>query len=160
MEHTVIPAPTGSFVRRRLSPGRPSTVPVGRPATVDPPRLDDRMVDFIGRQEMVFVTVAGGPRTSRSGPAGFVRVPSRRLISWPEFGPGHRPLTPGPVRLLFLDLVQERTGLHVTGRASLVPFGPLQVCGSLPVAVAGPPPEFWVRVRVDQAWFADQGPVA
>jgi hypothetical protein len=126
---------------------------------VDPPRLDDRMVGFIRRQEMVFVTVAGGPRTSRSGPAGFLQVPSRRLISWPEFG---RPPLAGQVRLLFLDLFQERTGLHVTGRASVVPYGPLQVCGSLPVALspAGPRPEFWVRVRVDQAWFADQGPLA
>jgi hypothetical protein len=157
MEHTVIPAPMGSFARRRPSPGRRSTAPVGRPVTVDPPRLDDRMVGFIRRQEMVFVTVAGGPRTSRSGPAGFLRVPSRRLLSWPEFD--RSPLA-GQVRLLFLDLFQERTGLHVTGRASVVPYGPLQLCGSGLAVASGPRPEFWVRVRVDQAWFADQGPLA
>ncbi|GIF49351.1 hypothetical protein Afe04nite_38900 [Asanoa ferruginea] len=159
MEHTVIPAPMGSFARRRPSSGRRSTAPVGRPVTVDPPRLDDRMVGFIRRQEMVFVSVAGGPRTSRSGPSGFLRVPSRRLLSWPEFGHS-RPSVAGQVRLLFLDLFAERTGLHVTGRASVVPYGPLQLCGSSSVSSPGPRPEFWVRVRVDQAWFADQGPLA
>jgi len=117
------------------------------------------MVGFIRRQEMVFVTPARGERTSRSGPAGFLSVPSRRLLSWPEFGPGRPPVS-GPVRLLLLDLFQERTGLHVTGRASVVPYGPLQLCGSVGLALPGPRPEFWVRVRVDQAWFADQGPLA
>ena len=116
------------------------------------------MVAFIRQQEMVFVTPARGERTSRSGPAGFLRVASRRLLSWPEFE--GRSADSGPVRLLFLDLFHERTGLHVTGRASVVPFGPLQLCGAPPVAVAGPRPTCWVRVRVDQAWFADQGPLA
>ncbi|WP_203705907.1 hypothetical protein [Asanoa iriomotensis] len=120
-------------------------------------RLDDRMVDFIRKQEMVFVTAALGGRTARRGPVGFVQVPSRRLVTWPEY---ERTPISGPVRLLLLDLLHERTGLHVTGRASAVSYGPLQVAsGSDPVLVDGPVPECWVRVRVDQAWFADQGPL-
>ena len=163
MERTVIPAPTGSFARRRPSAGRRSTAPVGRPVTVDPPRaessrLDDRMIEFVRNQEMVFVTLAAGGRTARRGPAGFLQVPARRLITWPEFGAGGAPVT-GSVRLLFLDLLQERTGLHVTGRASVVAFGPPQLAGTGPAALVGPPPACWVRVRVDQAWFADQGPL-
>jgi hypothetical protein len=162
MERTVIPAPTGSFGRSRRSAGWRSTAPVERPVTVDPPRvelkrLDDRMIEFIGKQEMIFVTAALGGRTARRGPVGFVQVPSRRLVTWPEYG-GGAPIT-GQVRLLLLDLLHERTGLHVTGRASVVSFGPLRVASSTPVVAPGPQPERWVRVRVDQAWFADQGPL-
>lgn len=169
MERTVIPAPTGSFGRGRRSAGWRSTAPVGRPVPVDPPtvelkRLDDRMIDFIRRQEMIFVTAALGGRTARRGPVGFVQVPSRRLVTWPEYG--RTPIS-GAVRLLLLDLLNERTGLHVTGRASVVSFGPLQVASTAAAPVAapgpgpgpGPQPECWVRVRVDQAWFADQGPL-
>ncbi|MDG4822025.1 hypothetical protein O7635_09175 [Asanoa sp. WMMD1127] len=116
------------------------------------------MVDFIRRQEMIFVTMAAGGRTARRGPVGFLQVPARRMITWPEFGEIRAPVT-GGVRLLMLDLLEERTGLHVTGRASVAPFGPPQLCGSAPARTAGPPPDRWVRVRVDQAWFADQGPL-
>jgi hypothetical protein len=159
MERTVIPAPTGSSVRNRRSTGWRSTAPVGPPPPrVEVKRLDDRMVDFIRRQEMVFVTAALGGRTARRGAPGFIEVPSRRLITWPEFG--RTPIS-GPVRLLLLDLLRERTGLHVAGRASVVAHAPLRACdgGVPPAATAGPPPECWVQVRVDQAWFVDQGPL-
>ena len=163
MERTGSFAQSGSFARRARSPGWRSSAPVGRPGSGDPPgaarfRLDDRMVEFIRGQEMVFITPMWGERTSRIGPLGFLRVPSRRLISWPESG--SHPVISGPVRLLLLDLLAEKTGLHVTGKASVGPFGPLQVCGSGPVDAAGPTAGSWVRVRVDEAWFTDQGPVA
>lgn len=163
MERTVSFAQSGSSARRARSPGWRSSAPVGRPGSVDPPRpdrfrLDDRMVEFIRGQEMVFITPMWGERTSRIGPLGFLRVPSRRLISWPESG--NHPVISGPVRLLLLDLLAQKTGLHVTGKASVGPYGPLQVCGSGPMDDAGPTAETWVRVRVDEAWFADQGPVA
>ena len=158
MERTVVPARSGSFTRRRPSADRRSIAPVGRPGTVPAggQRLDDRMIAFVRRQEMVFVSPARGERTSRTGPAGFIRVPARRLLAWPEFG--RAPIS-GPVRLLMLDLLVERAGLHVTGRASIAPYGPVALCGSPVLPVTGPRPDYWVRVRVDQAWFADQGPV-
>lgn len=161
MERTVSFAQSGSFARRARSPGRRSNAPIGRPGSVDLAprfRLDDRMAEFIRAQEMVFITPMWGERTSRIGPLGFLRVPSRRLISWPESG--NHPVISGPVRLLLLDLLAEKTGLHVTGKASVGPYGPLQVCGTGPLDAAGPTAESWVRVRVDEAWFADQGPVA
>lgn len=161
MERTISFAQSGSFARRARSPGRRSRTPVGRPGSVDRQldfRLDDRMVDFVVGQEMVFITPMWGERTSRIGPVGFLRVPSRRLIAWPESG--SHPVISGPVRLLLLDLLAERTGLHVKGKASVGPYRPLQVCGPAPLPAAGPQPECWVQVRVDEAWFADQGPVA
>jgi len=116
-------------------------------------RLDDRMVDFIRRQELLFVTLARGGRTSRSGPPGFVRVPSRRLLAWPEFDVADPPLT-GRVQLMLLDLFHQRAVLHIVGVATVAAFAPPQVCGPDPAAAPGPRPDFWVRVRVDQAWFA------
>ncbi|GIF71016.1 hypothetical protein [Asanoa siamensis] len=127
---------------------------------MDPPRarLDDRMVGFISAQEMVFVTAARGGRTACRGVPGFVQAPSRRLITWPE--PRVSPIS-GPVRLLFLDLLRERTGLHVSGTASVVAFAPPHLASPAGApAQASPDAACWVRVRVDQAWFADQGPLA
>jgi len=126
---------------------------VGAPAAP----LDERMIEFIRRQEMLLVMLAGGARSSRSGPEGFIRVPSRRLIAWPEFGSVDSLglSLSGPVRLLLLDLFKERAGLHLMGWASLAPFAPPALCGPSPAAGTGPRPDFWVRVRVDRAHFAE-----
>jgi uncharacterized protein len=74
-------------------------------------RLNDRMREFIGRQEMVFVSSSGGEVLMRSGPAGFARVVGDRRVLVPELR--------GPVSLLFVDFFDDVGSLHVRGRASV-----------------------------------------
>jgi hypothetical protein len=144
-------------------PAGRSGVPAGRRPVVDEgptlDHLDERMINFIRHQEMVFITASvlrpGDPpaRTSRRGPRGFVHVASRRMVAWPEFGPPPGPAFDGQISLFMLDLFRDVAGLHVLGRASVAAFAPPQLCD----APAAPPlagrPTAWVRMHVEAAWF-------
>jgi uncharacterized protein len=122
-------------------------------------RLNDRMREFVARQEMLFVATSDGTgecdATFRAGPAGFVRVLDERSLAWPEYrGNGvHASLgniaENAHVGLLFLDFLRDVIGLHVNGRATVLDSLP-----GVPVdAVPGRRPECWVRVEVEEAYI-------
>jgi predicted pyridoxine 5'-phosphate oxidase superfamily flavin-nucleotide-binding protein len=126
--------------------------------------LNERMREFVCRQEMMFVATADGDGecdcTFRAGPAGFVRVLDPRRIAWPEYrGNGVLAslgnLAENPfVGLLFVDFFHAVMGLHVNGHATIVEDAAIRAAHPcLPVdPVPGRRPERWVSLRVDEAY--------
>jgi uncharacterized protein len=118
-------------------------------------RLNDRMIQFIGRQEMVWIATADGHGecdcSFRAGPPGFVQVLDARTLRYPEYrGNGVMAslgniLENPHVGMVFLDFDQERIGLHVNGTARIVEAGWHEL--------ARPRVERWVEVRVDEAYI-------
>jgi hypothetical protein len=119
-------------------------------------RLNERMVQFIGRQEMVWIATADANGecdcSFRAGPPGFVQVLDDRTVRYPEYrGNGVMAslgnIAENPhVGMVFLDFDQERIGLHVNGTARIVEAG-----GD--GDGAGPRVERWVEVRVQEAYI-------
>jgi uncharacterized protein len=128
-------------------------------------RLNERMREFVARQEMMFVATAdtGGECdcTFRAGPPGFVRVVDERRITWPEYrGNGvHASLgnisENAHVGVLFVDFLRDVIGLHVNGRAAVVEDAQMRHWfGDLPSdPVPGRRAERWVLVHVDEAYI-------
>ena len=126
--------------------------------------LNDRMREFVGRQEMMFVATADShgdcDNTFRAGPPGFVRALDAHSLTWPEYrGNGvHASLgniSENPrVGLLFVDFFRDVIGLHVNGVALIVPDREMRARHPyLPIdPVPGRRPERWVRVLVDEAY--------
>jgi uncharacterized protein len=118
-------------------------------------RLNQRMIQFIGRQEMVWIATADGHGecdcSFRAGPPGFVRVLDASTLRYPEYrGNGVMAslgnIAENPhVGMVFLDFDQERIGLHVNGRARIV-----EAAGDEP---ARPRVERWVEVQVEEAYI-------
>jgi predicted pyridoxine 5'-phosphate oxidase superfamily flavin-nucleotide-binding protein len=118
-------------------------------------RLNDRMIQFIGRQEMVWIATADGHGecdcSFRAGPPGFVQVLDARTLRYPEYrGNGVMAslgniLENPHVGMVFLDFDQERIGLHVNGTARIVEAAWHDL--------ARPRVERWVEVRVDEAYI-------
>lgn len=127
--------------------------------------LNERMCQFVGRQEMVFVASSDGTGacdcTFRAGPPGFVRVLEPRLLAWPEYrGNGVMAslgniVENGHVGLLFIDFVRDVIGLHVNGAAAIVEDQAMRTAyPDLPVDdVPGRRAERWVRVLVHEAYI-------
>jgi predicted pyridoxine 5'-phosphate oxidase superfamily flavin-nucleotide-binding protein len=119
-------------------------------------RLNERMVEFIGRQEMVWIATADAHGecdcSFRAGPPGFVQVLDDRTVWYPEYrGNGVMAslgnIAENPhVGLVFLDFDQERIGLHVNGTARIVEAGG-NGDGLRPRV------ERWVEVRVQEAYI-------
>ena len=118
-------------------------------------RLNEPMIQFIGRQEMVWIATADGHGecdcSFRAGPPGFVQVLDDRTVRYPEYrGNGVMAslgnIAENPhVGMTFLDFDQERIGLHVNGTARIVAAG--QGNGVRPRA------ECWVEVGVQEAYI-------
>jgi uncharacterized protein len=127
--------------------------------------LNDRMREFLGRQEMMFVASAdaGGECdcTFRAGPPGFVRVLDARRLTWPEYrGNGVLAslgnISENPrVGLLFVDFFRDVIGLHVNGYAEIVEEPAMRAAHpDLPVDPApGRRAERWVSVYVEEAYI-------
>jgi predicted pyridoxine 5'-phosphate oxidase superfamily flavin-nucleotide-binding protein len=136
-------------------------------------RLNPRMIEFIGRMEMVFIATGDrrgeGDCAFRAGPPGFVRVLDERRLAWldrpadrPADHPGNGGLAGagdftgnGKVGLLFVDFFRDVIGLHVTGTAGVISDEALRFeYPDLPVdPVAGRCPARWVCVRVEEAYL-------
>jgi uncharacterized protein len=126
--------------------------------------LNERMREFVGRQEMMFVATADGRGecdcTLRAGPPGFVRVLDRRRLAWPEYRGNGVMASLGNVTenanvgLLFVDFFREVIGLHVNGPAKIVEDAAMRTAyRDLPVdPVPGRRPERWVTVQVEEAY--------
>jgi hypothetical protein len=127
-------------------------------------RLLPRMVEFVGRMEMFFLSTADRDgacdSTLRSGPPGFLRVLDQRHLAYPEYrGNGvHASLgnmTENPqVGLLMIDFERDLIGLHVNGRARIVDDEVMRVLHpELPVdVIPGRRAERWVLIEVAEAY--------
>ncbi len=118
-------------------------------------RLNEPMMAFIGRQEMVWIATAdrhGDCDCSfRAGPPGFVQVLDDRTVRYPEYrGNGVMAslgnISENPhVGMVFLDFDQERIGLHLNGTARILEAGDGNG--------VRPRVERWVEVRVEEAYI-------
>ena len=118
-------------------------------------RLNERIIQFIGRQEMVWIATADGHGecdcSFRAGPPGFVRVLDPWTLRYPEYrGNGVMAslgnLLENPhIGMVFLDFDRERIGLHLNGTARIVGVGVAN--GERPRV------ERWVEVRVREAYI-------
>ncbi|MEU6175441.1 pyridoxamine 5'-phosphate oxidase family protein [Streptantibioticus parmotrematis] len=128
-------------------------------------RLNDRMREFVARQEMFFLATADGDgvcdNSFRAGPPGFVQVLDDRTIAYPEYRGNGVMASLGNIRenphiaLLMIDFSRDRIGLHVNGQARLVSDEVMRVVQpDLPVdPVPGRRPQTWVEVTVDEAYI-------
>jgi hypothetical protein len=118
-------------------------------------RLNEPMIRFIGRQEMVWIATADANGecdcSFRAGPPGFVQVLDAGTVRYPEYrGNGVMAslgnlLENAHVGMMFLDFDQERIGLHVNGAARIVEVA--NDNGRRPRV------ERWVEVRVQEAYI-------
>jgi predicted pyridoxine 5'-phosphate oxidase superfamily flavin-nucleotide-binding protein len=127
--------------------------------------LNDRMREFITRQEMMFVATSDRhgecDNTFRAGPAGFIQVLDDKNLAYPEYrGNGVMAslgnISENPhIGLLILDLVQDVIGLHVNGTARIVEDRDMR--GAFPMLTVDPAPgrrpERWVWVTVQEAYI-------
>lgn len=127
--------------------------------------LNERMQEFVGRQEMFFLATSDSrgecDNSFRAGPAGFLQVLDERTLVYPEYrGNGVHAslgnLQENPhVGLLLVDFLQARIGLHVNGRARTVEDADMRAeCPWLPdEPVPGRRAQLWVRVSVQEAYI-------
>jgi predicted pyridoxine 5'-phosphate oxidase superfamily flavin-nucleotide-binding protein len=127
--------------------------------------LNERMREFLARQEMMFVATADANGacdcTFRAGPPGFVHVLDGSCLTWPEYRGNGVMASLGNmsdnahVGLLFVDFFRDRIGLHVNGKAVIVEDSYMRAYHpDLPVdPVPGRRAERWVVVYVDEAYI-------
>jgi hypothetical protein len=127
--------------------------------------LNERMREFVARQEMMFVSTAdaGGEcdATFRAGPPGFVLVLDSQRIAWPEYRGNGVMASLGNmsenahVGILFVDFFVDVIGLHVNGRIAILEDDVMRAeHPGLPVdPVPGRRPERWVVVTVTEAFI-------
>ncbi|GGM29797.1 pyridoxamine 5'-phosphate oxidase family protein [Dactylosporangium sucinum] len=129
------------------------------------PELNNHMAEFVGRQEMMFVSTASAlghcDCTFRAGPPGFVRVLGPGRLAWPEYrgngvlaSVGNMIENPN-VGLLFVDFFRDVIGLHVNGHATIAADAEMRTAfPGLPVdPVPGRRAERWVNVFVEEAYI-------
>ncbi|WP_059010015.1 pyridoxamine 5'-phosphate oxidase family protein [Streptomyces specialis] len=127
--------------------------------------LNERMRDFVARQEMFFLATADRhgacDNSFRAGPPGFLHVLGPKAVAYPEYrGNGvHASLgniTENPwAGLLLMDFDRARIGLHINGRAAIVPDAELRAAHpGLPRDTApGRAAGLWVRIEVEEAYI-------
>ena len=118
--------------------------------------LNDRMIEFVGRQDMAFIATADAAgecdSTFRAGTPGFIQVIDERTVAYPEYrGNGVLAslgnISENPhVAILLIDFVSDLIGLHINGTAEIVG----NTAGDSPV---GRTPERWVLVHVEEAYI-------
>ncbi|GAA3234989.1 pyridoxamine 5'-phosphate oxidase family protein [Dactylosporangium siamense] len=135
--------------------------------------LDDRMQNFVRRQEMLFVATGepedGHDCTFVTGGAGFVRVLSVNRLAWPEFDDASlsdaiSDIERDPrVSLLFVDFARGAIGLHVNGKAKILDddamrraYRALNLDPTLDL-VSDRRPSRWITVYVESAYISAAG---
>lgn len=126
--------------------------------------LTPAMRAFVSRQSMLFLATADGlgacDATFRAGPRGFAVPLGAHGLTFPEYrGNGVKAsagnLMENPqLSVLFMDFTEDHIGLHINGRARLVPDDEQRArYPHLPVDTApGRAPEAWVDLLVDDAY--------
>jgi nitric-oxide synthase len=128
-------------------------------------RLLPKMIEFIGRMEMMFLSTSDAhgecDSSLRAGEPGFIRVLDEHHLAYPEYrGNGvHASLgnisENGHVGILMVDFVQDLIGLHVNGEAWIVEDDLLrdQYPEVTSDAENGRPADRWVVVKVEEAYI-------
>ncbi|MDT0545533.1 MULTISPECIES: pyridoxamine 5'-phosphate oxidase family protein [Streptomyces] len=128
-------------------------------------RLNDRMREFVARQEMFFLATADGhgecDSTFRAGPPGFLRVFDDRTLAYPEYRGNGVLASLGNIEenphlgILMIDFMRDRIGLHINGRARVVADAEMRAAHpGLPVdPVPGRRAVVWVEVTVEEAYI-------
>lgn len=127
--------------------------------------LNERMREFIARQEMMFVATADShgncDSSFRAGPPGFVHIIDDRRLAYPEFrgngvlaSLGNIAENPG-IGMMFLDFTRDRIGLHVNGRAAILDDPDLRrLAPDAPQPqIPGQRAQVWVLAEVDEAYI-------
>ncbi|UZJ30421.1 pyridoxamine 5'-phosphate oxidase family protein [Streptomyces endophytica] len=127
--------------------------------------LNARMREFVGRQEMFFLSTADRhgecDATFRAGPPGFVQVLDARTLAYPEYRGNGVMASIGNISenprlgILMVDFTRDRIGLHVNGRARVVMDEEMRAGHpALPVdPVPGRRAQLWVVVEVEEAYI-------
>lgn len=128
-------------------------------------RLNDRMREFVGRQEMFFLATADRhgecDSTFRAGPPGFLRVFDDQTLAYPEYRGNGVLASLGNIEenphlgILMIDFLRDRIGLHINGRARVVEDAEMRATHpGLPVdPVPGRRAVVWVEVTVEEAYI-------
>jgi uncharacterized protein len=127
--------------------------------------LNERMREFVARQEMMFVATADRNGecdcTFRAGAPGFVLVLDASSLTWPEYRGNGVMASSGNIAenahvgLLFVDFFRDGIGLHINGTATIVDDPQMRALHpDLPVdPVPGRRAERWVTVHVEEAYI-------
>ncbi|WP_329604551.1 pyridoxamine 5'-phosphate oxidase family protein [Streptomyces radicis] len=127
--------------------------------------LNERMREFVARQEMFFLATADRDgecdSSFRAGPPGFLHVLDPRSLAYPEYRGNGVHASLGNISenphagLLLMDFDRARIGLHINGRARVVPDAELRaIHPELPrETVPGRRAELWVRIDVVEAYI-------
>ena len=132
--------------------------------------LNHRMIQLIGKQEMMFVATADARGESdcsfRAGLPGFVVVLDERTLVYPEYRGNGVYASLGNITenshvgLLFVDFFDTTIGLHVNGTASILESETLLQQEAIPGSIheamqvqGGRCPERWVQVHVEEAYI-------
>ncbi|MEV0343300.1 pyridoxamine 5'-phosphate oxidase family protein [Nocardia sp. NPDC050713] len=127
-------------------------------------RLNETMIEFIGRMDMAFIATADKhgecDNSFRAGPPGFLHVLDDRTVAYPEYrGNGVMAslgniLENPHVGILLMDFVRDLIGLHINGSARIVEDETLRrSVPDLPSNVKGRAAELWVVVDVEEAYI-------
>jgi len=126
--------------------------------------LNTRMREFAAEQEMFFVATADGhgecDTAFRAGPAGVLHVLDAKTLCYPEYRGNGVMASLGNIRenphigILLMDFSRDRIGLHINGRARVVPDGEMrELHPGLPADRArGRRPVVWVETEVEEAY--------
>ena len=137
--------------------------------------LTPLMREFIERMTMAFIATSDAhgecDSSFRAGPAGFVRVIDEKTVMWPEYK-GNGVMASlgnmsenGHVGILFVDFFEATIGLHVNGKARIVPNDAVEAFGPMLTRMAGvehlhdqstdkrTTPERWVMVDIEEAYI-------
>jgi predicted pyridoxine 5'-phosphate oxidase superfamily flavin-nucleotide-binding protein len=127
--------------------------------------LNAKMIDFISRQEMVFIATADGAGecdcSFRAGPAGFVHLIDERTLAYPEYRGNGVMASLGNISenahigMFFGDFFTHRIGLHVNGTAAVVEDAELRSrYPRIPEPdIPGRQARVWVRIGVEEAYI-------
>ncbi|MBU7597764.1 pyridoxamine 5'-phosphate oxidase family protein [Streptomyces sp. P38-E01] len=127
--------------------------------------LNANMREFVGEQEMFFLATADAEgecdNTFRAGPPGFLRVLDKKTLVFPEYRGNGVHASLGNIEenphlgIILVDFFRARIGLHINGKARIVPDAELrEQHQDLPVeTVPGRRAELWVQVTVEEAYI-------
>lgn len=127
--------------------------------------LNERMREFVQRQEMFFLATADGSgecdSSFRAGPAGFLQVLGERTLAYPEYRGNGVHASLGNIQenphlgIMLVDFTRARIGLHINGRATLVEDDEMRASyPHLPEdPVPGRRPQLWVHLEVEEAYI-------
>ncbi|QPP10742.1 pyridoxamine 5'-phosphate oxidase [Streptomyces bathyalis] len=127
--------------------------------------LNDRMREFVQRQEMFFLATADASgecdSSFRAGPAGFLQVLGERTLAYPEYRGNGVNASLGNIQenphlgIMLIDFTRARIGLHINGRARIVEDEELRALypDLADDQVPGRRAQLWVHVEVEEAYI-------